>query len=473
MEKISFVYKKKGCMISDASWIEKLGQCNLENDDCDMAVKKQEEMRCNSNLVGHCCKHVVNGSSHEKELFLKAVGKEDAILPRNIRSKNDEIVKQYEKLSESVLQEPASVFLSGDGKYVRIVCEGSGKNGGIVDYLGYGKRASGGSWRVEEYPELGIVSSFFNLNCGDAYVIFRLAHQRYYEHLAKGKNVSTVLLHKGWSSIAENEKISIPLIDQAFDQAALSYYSCPDGNYSAGTLYHYFYNRYNSDLDIMYGEMTEYIDADSKPNKQIWNTEKEQATNIRKIMNRYENVYTARNMMEYLIMIYGPGFTPDLNYGIDHLIKLSDYVSSSNPDKHVTEKACKQYEMILQKKHLERVCDSMKAHYSEDAIKSIGDFIAENEREYSEVGGVADHAAFSAAYSLVGFFVSVYVFWRACKEIYRDGICQYKFIQEIIDEWFRTYDRFNVLNGKKLFAEWLDIFDDILQFRSHMIELCE
>ena len=65
MEKISFVYKKKGCMISEASWIEKLGQCNLENDDCRMVVKKQEQMRCNSNLVGHCCKHVVNGSSHE------------------------------------------------------------------------------------------------------------------------------------------------------------------------------------------------------------------------------------------------------------------------------------------------------------------------------------------------------------------------------------------------------------------------
>lgn len=172
-----FIYKGQGIDIQRVRWIEKQGNCNLEENPC--FIRVDDSNRCASNLSCHACKHVIWGSDEEKNKYkhvVRSLGKNENI-PMAICSVKDEIVKNYEEMSRAVLEDTETICIAGDSGNIRVVCEGKDRTEGISDFLGFYTEES----HYGKYTRFGIVSSYFNNVSSDKYALYVLCYQRYYE----------------------------------------------------------------------------------------------------------------------------------------------------------------------------------------------------------------------------------------------------------------------------------------------------
>ena len=175
-----FIYDQVGYILEYMEWHEKPGTCNWHDEGCPLKIAHTGKGKCHSNLVGHCCKHVVRGYEIEKERY-RSVTDQFGIsnmIPSCIWNKDDRVVKNYENVSKKMLSS-SIVSACGEGNNIRFLCSGQAVTDGMVTILSYeeiiGRYYYGhheGSKKVA-----GIVSSFFNYISADIFDNFGCSKQ--------------------------------------------------------------------------------------------------------------------------------------------------------------------------------------------------------------------------------------------------------------------------------------------------------
>lgn len=470
MAKQGFIYEGIGIDIQAANWIDKMGTCEKQDSECALCVLGEGgKIKCKNNLVGHCCKHVVFGMDSEKERYRNVVnelGMSD-VIPDGICSENDKVIKIYEELSHKVLKTTSAISLSGENGNIRVVCEGQDIMSGASDFLGYVKIKD--EWSAIEHYRFGIISSFFNYASSESYTLFRLCHQRYYEARNIGKKISPTLLvrQSGWS-IAD-EDIDLSQIDYAFDQAKLFYrIDKSDNDYSKGSIYYFFHERNKRDLEEMYRRIASLqpIRESKRPGNIIWDSNKNEVNDaLRNIIKEYEKVYNSKIIMEYLLICADPDFKPGMYFGIekeDYALDFADILGKSTGRYLKKNNTNVLYEMIIQRRYLERKANMFEMHYGKKCMPRILEIIKENATKESSIGSAADYSAFSIILLLVEYFMAVYVFINNCEithaienEHHKEFLRKHS--QKFLDSYYRV--RFDIIDV--LFEEWWGIFDDL------------
>ena len=484
MSRFGFLYDGHGYEIDHVQWISKPGRCAEKEDSCPMGyLDENGEWKCINNLVGHSCKHVVKGSENEKARYKEVMSEwqKDEIIPESIQRETDDVINNYEEMSKGVLKAPASVSITGEGKNIRIVCDGTGVLDGSVDFMSFEtpwRKEYGSDILMKEEDErdkhLGIISSYFNISSGDIYVMYRLVYQRYFEKKKRGRNVSP--------TIRRTEEYSpsdvLPELDFAFDQARLFYRDKKDENYSLGAMFYFFWSKYVQTelLKKMYLEMIPAFAEHRKPGHLIWNLPAK--SNLSEALTKvkiYEHVYSARTMMEYIEIIGGSEFKPDMHLwqgNVGALPYITDYLGSRT-GAFYKDKAKTQFELIIQRKLLDRIGNVFETRYTAESLSQIADFIVENEIEDGKVGSVADHASYAVAGYLIEYFVALYVFCHNSHEVYKgdSSHCDYDYIREQIRKWNNCRDNCTRVLRGGLFNEWLNVFNDLYHVEKRLAEI--
>ncbi len=483
MSHFGFLYDGRGYRIDEVDWIAKPGRCEQEDPSCPMAALGEDgKWKCVNTMVGHSCKHVVNGNANEKARYKELMSQwlKDENIPESIQSVTDEVVNNYKKLSHEIIQAESPVSIVGDGKKIRIICDGIGILDGAIDCMSFEV-----PWREDyftkqlfepetDYKILGIISSYFNLSSADSYVMYRLVYQRYFEKKNRGRNVSPTIRRTEGYSPAD----ILPEIDLAFDQARLFYREKKDENFAFGAIFYFFWSKYvkTDFLKNLYQEMMPAFVEHRKPGHLIWDDHSK--SNLSKALERVkkgERIFSARTILEYIEIIAGSEFDPNLNIwqgDIGAIPSITDYMHT-NTKRHYKEKERKQFEMIIQKRLLDRVGDVFENRYKEQILDEMSDFIEENERNENVVGAVADYASYTVANYLTEYFVVLYVFCHNSHEIYKgdSSHCDYDYIREQVRKWNNCRDNCTRVLRGGLFNEWMSIFNNLYQVDKRLEEI--
>ncbi len=466
-----FIYNGNGYDIRQVCWAKKQVECEGNVEYCPL---KKSFGKCEDTLIKHCCKHVINGMQHEKDRYCEVMsecGKKDQI-PDKIYGKNDQIIKDYEELSSMVIKDPASVSLTYDQKSVRVVCEGADSTDGLAVFMGFEKTDSFGGQKKKKH--LGIVSAYFNMSSIETYVMFRLVYQRYFEKRSYGVHVSPVI------GVAESSgEIELSTLDFAFSYAE-QLYTCQLENPSLGAVYYFFWEKYvrKHYLDELYSGMTNALVPyrKRKLKQLVLGTEDSQVKAALNGLKKFEYIYAARTIVEYISIIAGSEFCPNrkivqgeevgLPYATDIFSReTGKYYKKSNMEK--------KYELIIQWKFLNIVGDRFSSIYSTVNLHDLANNISGYEMRGAEEGSIADQVSYSVASHLLRYFLSLFVFCHNFYECYDGQIDNEeatKIHREII-KWRRwKVELEDTLKGN-LYREWLKIFDDLFRVEEKYSEI--
>lgn len=464
MKEKGFIYN--GCVydIRHVDWSEKTGRCDYVS--CNGRLKdKTDSEKCQSSLLGHCCKHVINGTDFEKGKFKDASGYEGDI-PDCLYDQSDDVVQCYHDVSKEIVKGANAFSISGEGKTVRITCEGSGKTEGGVDFISIVEKCWGNDCIGYN---MGIISSFFSGCNSELFFVYRLLFQKYEEKRIMGKNVCCMPL-------LLDREIDIPKLDFAIKQAPQMYNSKKkDNDYSLAALYIYFFEKYHELHKVFYQNISRIgdlymnnvdllIDDISEKSE-----ENEKNTSLKKAMILNEKIYQAHVMMEYILLIEEETFKPFLLYGEDYCKKLGDYMMEfSGADMQERKKI--QCELVLQRRLLFRKFNVVNSHYKKFMGKLV-EVIAENEKVDNGVGSIADYTTFSIVSSLVEYFVILYVFAQNMKEIYGQDHERFKIVRDEYMKWNELFESVHSHEKGVFFEQWWVIFNRLLQVDVRMAEL--
>ena len=488
MARSGFVYNGYGYQIDVAEWITKPGRCEKNICPLQNGYDYRGNPICESTLISHACKHVVYGSPYEKERYSEAVSlnKKDSFIPPEIRSKEDDVIKNYKELSLQLLKEPVSISLSGEGKKILIVCNGMGKLDGLIDILSFEPLPQGDKEprcirSSNECRGLGLISSYFINAHYDAFVMYRLVHQRYFEKRKQGKNIAPTVIRKEYYEQSIND---FPLVDMAFDQGRLYFRNKEDGNYSFGVMFYFFWenNVKSGHLHLLYDKTAPIFLQYQKSSDlfQEWYSEKDTKKALKDIIKIDEHVYFARTLLEYIRIIAGPDFDPEMNVWYDKELEMKALplltaCMKNNTGSILSEQKSIQYEMILQWQLLERIGNVLESHYK-GLITKIAAIIAENEQHDDAIGYVADFASYAIANHLMEYYVVSYVFCHNYQTVYKSDTNQSDTIQsdicEKIKKWNANYEECKRILQGRLFKEWCIIFRDLLHVDKTLPILC-
>ncbi len=477
-----FIYDKMGLNLKYVDWIEKPGACQKDRACLLRYTDPKGVTRCTNTLVGHSCKHVVNGYASEKERFVEAANKMefDSRIPLSISDVKESVVSSYKKISLELLKD-AEVTVSGEGENIRFVCSGRDFTDGMVDFLGFEPpwiKRYGEQYEKpdDKYRVIGIISAYFNYSSPDTYAMYRLVHQKYYERKDIGTSVSPTLGVEQNSDYWGSGKgtYTIPIIDEAFSQGGLYYLPYAGDNYSAGVVNYYYNAKYGDYLCDFYNESASIIPKNKKAGKMIWDrvgaSTKDELKGIVKV---YENVYATKIISDYLKMLPIKGYKPEVYCG------LKGKHGSSSLTKHISylnNKALKlhqiiQYEMIVQRRYLERKRNVFEKHFAGKSAGTILDLVNNNYDLDPACGSIADHTAFSYVDSLIQYYLAAYVFLNNCVIVYGEKSKEYEWSKDEIHKWIDHYEKTKESMNNAFFMEWLNIYDDIFQMSRQIKEL--
>ena len=208
MSDTSFYYKNKRYTLERTEWAKKAG-ANCKNANCPLRNKTTQN--CESTLLSHCCKHVINGTDLEKEKYRQAATHYcgNASISDELSDPEDVTVKNYERLSREVINNPGAICLEGARDQFRISCEGSGEMEGFYDFL---------QIQSDEYlRNPNIVSCYYGMSRPEDYSMLRLIRQKYLEKKKYVEGVCCVPTIK--EEYGKDKVVIIPNADIVFATA--------------------------------------------------------------------------------------------------------------------------------------------------------------------------------------------------------------------------------------------------------------
>lgn len=221
----------------------------------------------------------------------------------------------------------------------------------------------------------------------------------------------------GHSWSIDYEDIRLSEIEYAFDQAKLFYRNGQNkDNYSEGAIYHYFHDKYNEKLLEMYDKIASVsaIKDCKRPGHIIWDTKKESYNDeLKNIIKSYENIYSSKTIMDYLLEANNKDFQPRMNYGFerkDYNWGLVDTLEKNTGRYLQKGNTAVLYEMIVQRRFVERKANVIESHYGTSIIDQILSVLQENEKNNAAVGSIADYSAFMLVSCFADYFKAIYVF---------------------------------------------------------------
>ena len=470
MQKNGFYYNRKAYCLNEADWHESSKQCQSRS-------RCGENAKVCSGLVVHCCKHVVYGTDHERQLYAEAAEKLalDSTIPPAVRSPEDEVVKNYRKLSKEVLACTYAISLSGEGGNFRIACEGNGGTEGITDYLGFETHGNWGS-------VLGLISSYFNFSSPENFCMLRLIKQRYMEHLDTGKGVSCVPAVTG--SIFGKRHTQVPAADYAFQTARLLYSGENDNALARAALAMFYFHKRQQDLRAFYGALCcnpEFCGAvsgqerlDSFILQESENKKSKESQFLYEQIKYYHHVYAARLALQYLLRLGGEEFRADAVFKRDGLwndLNLMFFIEN----KPSIQRKCRG-ELLLHMSFVRRIKNTFKNHFFNNQTLVL-DGLHENEERDSSIGSVADYSAFTLVSNAVLCFVAAYELLLSFRSSYHSSSEIYESLKNSIyssiDTLLLLYNGAREKRCGKLLDEWWDFFDILFDLTSRSEELSE
>ncbi len=466
---VSVLYRGKAYNINNAIWSDKPGHCGCSELNCTLRDIKDGSI-CRNTLISHCCKHVIHGSETERAKFSDSTGKlknKEVVIPIQIADDKADIISDYEALSKEVIHTTESVCLSGDGKKVRVVCSGAKETEGFTDFLGFSfdKKSKCGS--------LDIISSFVNNYDVGTFSLYRLVHQKYCEGFDQGKNVCPLPIYRGdyW---VENSLVKPSHVDEAFRRGGLLYDSHDNPNHSQGIIFYYFWNKTWDKWYSMYSKVSELCTVKENAYSLIWSNNP-LVQRKRLLFKEYENIYSARMILEYMMQRADLGFKPenyclipmDLDLGRLTLPSFADVLSDKRGVNY-SDSQKQLYELAFQKAHLERVRDRIQSQYTEMSVSKMAEILYANEKNDGNIGSVADHMSFSIVCGLFNYFIAVNAFADNYGKLYCDKHKHDSYVQSELDQWFNIFDMCKRNFKGALFSNWLRVMDDLFKWDREM-----
>ncbi|MBR5973961.1 MAG: hypothetical protein IK020_02145 [Clostridiales bacterium] len=438
------------------SWTEKTGVCKGA---CrDHATKQwcplfRGRNTCHgSNLVEHTCKHVVFGNEDEKQFFRDAMESmdKDGTIPSELRSDNDPVVQNYKSMSEKVVREPVAVNISGTSNGVSLICNGDGDLAGMVgvvryDHVQHKDPYTGAFEKDERRKEWGIVSAFFNNSSGDLFALYRLVHQRYYEHLDKGQNVSPVLKFR-WDAKRKShdlDNLDVSEVETAFAVGPLLYQGTDEKNHASGVVFSYFLSKYPEEK---LGTMDAFLRGCAG--------KKEEA---KKCVLFWDKVWLACLLLGYIRRISSVDFKKSSFYGDEEytLIDAKEWLKTGEVRKNI----------------LERMGDAFVKHYQKEKLDNIADFISENEMVDDETGSIVDYSCFTVVNELFMYFMVLYEVWKWMAGAFGEEDLEVRALQPLAQAWVDSFEECKKKIRNRHFQEWVGIFNDIFRFKKSVKEM--
>ncbi len=463
MKENGFYYNGKGYNVSSAEWL-------TSQKDCQTQKRCGEDFRKCEGLVVHCCKHVIYGTDHEKQLYTEVTERLgiDGSIPAVVRSQNDPAVGNYRTLSRQLLLDTQAISLCGEGTNLRVACEGDNDTEGLVDYLTFSDN------------ELGVISSYFNFSSPEFFSMLRLIKQRYIEHRDEGKGVSCVPV-RTLKDFGKWRAFQAPTADYAFMQTTTLYSGEDDHHLARAAFAIFCFYKRKEDLKNLYSDLRSdeifrsAVDDEDRLNafinREAADGKDERSDYLYGQIKRFQNVYTARLVLAYLLRVAGETFHTDAVFGREGpwgRLNLMSFVEDQ-PDR----KRKARGELLLMLSFMKRNRNSFRDHYYKSLDITLR-ALSNNEKMDSSIGSIADYSAFSmvsgAAMCLIASCELLHTFQEAS---YEETSKTYRRIYEairnqIIDtmtlykDTRKRCEDLKTYSGK-LLGEWWELFDMLFE----------
>ncbi len=407
-------------------WIDKVGYCNNQDLRC---INCLPDFACVSNLCGHCCKHVINGTDLEKNRFIKAVGLNSL---GKISLLNEGVIQKYKVLSERVVKDTIIVGLSAASKKVNIFCVGNKKTAGFVDYLS--------EYFYNGYGGYGIVSSFYKNIDIDSYWMLRVTGNYYTK---KSKRIEgEAVKHFFNMDIYDFEPVDT--INASFKR--IHYLKKPKVRFdtrikSISALYIYYHDRVENDIEVNF-----YKTVNKKQNSIVEQDDRfvmfnEEKLNFSIILLFIELFYKNKLALK---LVYPSEFDDENNR-----IVFNKYINHNHEDEFaLLIQYCKRIKNTISSDIFNAwnsLCEDIKV-YEED----------KKYKEYEEDDGddriIARFTAYNIARRFAYYYMSVLILWKIKKENISDYGIDIGFIKGI---------RKKLKNCPKIIREWWDLYDSL------------
>ena len=462
-----FIYKDKYYSLGEADWVGKKGvcddkirkKCKERSIKCKYEIPDGEKTRCDKTLIAHSCKHVLFGNDREKESYIEAVKR--LKLDENISDDvppNKTLVENYDHISKDLLKD-AVVSVTGERKDIRFACNSRNNNDGLVDFLGYSKAES----------RIGILSSFFNFSSAEAYTLYFLTYQRYYEKKKKGSYAApTLSIRLEDIDNPEKQIESISVVEESLACGKTYYSEMEKCDYSLGVIYHFFLRKHRSEFEKFYNVLSDKIPAIISSQKKYDIREWKGIKNIaedegfRRPVRDNENVYASKLVLDYIHLMSAPCFEPFLRYG-SNKTKYCPSFGSFCPEgsfyKGLKKECALNYELAIQYCYLQRKKICFKFHYWEKYEDILG-VVRENKDTSEKYESVADYTAFSFVNYLVEYFFAVFTLLDNCEKLFGRKSEGYLCCMKEFKTWKNYYDSVKKeMDDGGYFQNWLNRFE--------------